>query len=293
MLQSKRMIMMNKGIFAIVVSVFLGLVAVFGLLGSWYTVDQGDRGVILRNGAITGTAEPGLGFKMPFIDRVADITVRSQVHIYSDVLSYSRDQQTASLQISVNYRIPVDAVRTVYRSYGGVDNLRARLLDRQVLEESKNVFGRFNAVTAIQERERLSAEIQIAIQSAVVGPIIVESVQIENIDFSDAYEESIEQRMLAEVEVDRIRQNADRERIQAEIRVIQAQAEADSRVAQAKAEAEAVTLAGEAEASAIRARGDALRDNPNLIGLVQAERWDGTLPTTMVPGSTVPFLTLN
>ena len=27
-----------------------------------------------------------------------------------------------------------------------------------------------------------------------------------------------------------------------------------------------------------------------LIGLIQAERWNGQLPTTMVPGSAVPFV---
>ena len=96
--------------------------------------------------------------------------------------------------------------------------------------------------------------------------------------------------MLAEVEVQRVQQNAERERVQAEIAVIQAQAQAEARVAQATAEAQAITLTGEAEANAIRARGDALRENPSLIDLVQAERWNGQLPTTMVPGGTVPFM---
>jgi len=109
--------------------------------------------------------------------------------------------------------------------------------------------------------------------------MIVESVQVENIDFSDAYEKSIEQRMLAEVEVQKVQQNAEREKVQAEIAVIQAKAQAD-----------AVKLQGEAEAYAINARGKALRDNPALIELVQAEKWDGKLPTTMVPGQTVPFI---
>ena len=194
--------------------------------------------------------------------------------------------------MSVNYRFPADQVETIYREYGGESGVLARLLDRQVLEEVKNVFGKFNAATAIQERERLAAEVQMAIQKAVIGPIIVESVQIENIDFSDAYENSIEARMLAEVEVQKVRQNAEREKVQAEIKVIQAQAEADARVAQATAEAEAITLTGDAEASAIRARGDALRDNPALIDLVQAERWNGALPTTMIPGQTVPFMNM-
>lgn len=270
-----------------VVAFLLGSTIVFG---SWYTVDQGERGVILRNGAIVGVAEPGLGFKTPVIESVVDIDVRTQAKLYENVLAYSRDQQTAGITVSVNYRIPADQVAVVYENFGSVDALSARLLDRQVLEEVKAIFGQFNAVTAIQDRARLNAEVQMAIQTAVIGPIIIESVQIENIDFSDAYEQSIEQRMLAEVEVQRVAQNAEREKVQAEIKVIQAQADADARVAQATAEAEAIRLRGEAEAASIEARGKALRDNPALIDLIQAERWNGSLPTTMVPNGAVPFV---
>jgi regulator of protease activity HflC (stomatin/prohibitin superfamily) len=279
-------------VFGIGTAVVAGLVGITIIGGSWYTVDQGERGVMLRNGAITGVSEPGLGFKLPIVDRVVDIDVRSRAELYENVLAYSRDQQTAGLTISVNYRVPADQVVSVYENFGGVEQLRSRVLDRQVMDETKNVFGRFNAATAIQDRSRLVAEVQDAIQTAVSGPIIIESVQIENIDFSDAYENSIEQRMLAEVEVQRIQQNAEREKVQAEIAVIQAEAAAAARIEQATAEAEAIRLTGEAEASAIRARGEALRDNPALIELVQAERWNGTLPTTMVPNSTVPFLNM-
>jgi regulator of protease activity HflC (stomatin/prohibitin superfamily) len=271
-------------------AVFVGIVALTILGGSWYTVDEGYRGVALRNGAVIGTSEPGLGFKMPVIDSVVDISVQSQAQLYENILAYSRDQQTAGLSLSVNYRLPADQVEVIYREYGGEAGVVSRLLDRQVLEEVKNVFGKFNASTAIQERERLAAEVQMAIQKAVVGPIIVESVQIENIDFSDAYEQSIEARMLAEVEVQKVRQNAEREKVTAEITVIQAQAEADAQLARATAEAEATRIRGEAEADAIEAKGAALRDNPSLIDLVQAERWNGALPTTMVPGSAVPFM---
>lgn len=286
-MQRKKMMKAGLGIGGAVVA---GLVALTVIGGSWYTVDQGERGVILRNGAITGTADPGLGFKMPIVDTVVDIDIRTRANLYENVMAYSRDQQTAGLNVSVNYRVPADQVLNVYENYGSVENLRSRVLDRKVFDQTKNVFGQFNAVTAIQERARLVAEVQMAIQNAVQGPIIIESVQIENIDFSDAYENSIEQRMLAEVEVQKIQQNAEREKVQAEIKVIQAQADADARVAQATAEAKAITLTGNAEAEAINARGRALRDNPTLIELVSAERWNGVLPTTMVPGSAVPFV---
>lgn len=279
-------------VIAIVIGIVIGFFSLSVVFGSWYTVDQGERGVILRNGAVTGIAEPGLGFKIPLVDSVVDIDVRSRAVLYENVMAYSRDQQTAGMTISVNYRVPVDKVMDVYSNYGSVDSLVGRLLERQVFDETKNVFGRFNAVTAIQERSRLVAEVQNAIQEAVRGPIIIESVQIENIDFSDAYEKSIEDRMLAEVEVQKLRQNAEREKVQAEILVTQANAKADAIRAEAQANAEATKLAGEAEAEAIRAKGNALRDNPELVTLIQAERWNGQLPSTMIPNSTVPFMNM-
>lgn len=261
-------------------AVVAGLIVLAVVGGSFYTVDQGERGVILRNGAVVGTAEPGLGFKLPIVDSVREITVQTQARVYEKVMVYSRDQQNANLQVSVNYRLVSDQVEKIYSEFGGQEGIVTRLLDRQVPEEVKNVFGRFNAVTAIQERARLGMEIQEAIQKASSNSMmIVESVQVENIDFSDAYEKSIEQRMLAEVEVQKVQQNAEREKVQAEILVIQAKAEADAK-----------KLQGDAEAHAINARGRALRDNPALIELVQAEKWNGVLPTTMVPGSAVPFI---
>jgi regulator of protease activity HflC (stomatin/prohibitin superfamily) len=272
---------MSEGrIFGIIGAVLVGIVALVILGGSFYTVDQGERGVILRNGAVVGTADPGLGFKLPIIDSVKEINVQTQARLYEKVMVYSRDQQNADLYVSVNYRIASDKVEDIYSEFGGREGIVNRLLDRQVPEEVKNIFGKFNAVTAIQERERLSREVQEAVQKAISSPLlIVESVQIENIDFSDAYEQSIEQRMLAEVEVQKVQQNAQREKVQAEILVIQAKAEADAK-----------KLQGDAEAHSINARGRALAQNPALVELIQAEKWDGKLPTTMVPGQTVPFI---
>lgn len=274
---------------ALVISALAFLLFVVGLK-SFYTIDEGERGVILRTGAVVGTAEPGLGFKIPFLDRVVKISVQSRAQIYDEVLAYSRDQQAAVIKLSVNYRLPAGEVERIYADYGSEQGLVERLIDRRVFEQAKNVFGQFNAVTAIQERVRLNAETETAIRDSVKGPVMIDSVQIENIDFSDAYEQSIENRMLAEVEVQKLRQNAEREKVQAEITVTQANAQADAVRAQAEAQAAATRLAGDAEADAIRAKGAALRDNPSLIELTAAERWDGQLPTTMIPGAAVPFI---
>jgi uncharacterized membrane protein YqiK len=88
------------------------------------------------------------------------------------------------------------------------------------------------------------------------------------------------------------KQKLEREKVLAQVAVTQAQAAADSQLATAKANAEAVRLQGDAEASAIKAKSDALAQSPNLVELTKAERWDGKLPTSFIPGSATPFLNI-
>jgi regulator of protease activity HflC (stomatin/prohibitin superfamily) len=246
------------------------LVVLVVLSSSWYTVDQGERGVVLRNGAVIGEAEPGLGFKIPVFETVEHISIQSQNSRYSDVKTYSRDQQPATLRVSVNYHV-TDA-RAVYTDYKSIQNMVDRLVTPQIYTWAENVFGQFNAVSAVQDRAQLNNELAIALRKVIHGPLAVESVQIENIDFSGKYEEAVEARM------------------EATVRQQQAEAEAAATRTRADANAYSVKAQGEAEAAAIRARGDALRDNPGLPGLVTAEKWDGHLPATMVPGNAVPFI---
>lgn len=286
--------MTEKGILQYAVGAIAVLMLVLVASMGFYTVDQGERGVILRNGAVIGTAEPGLGFKVPFIDSVKMVNVQANAKTYDNVAAYSKDQQTAIMNVSVNYTFPVDSVVEIYSEYGGGDGVVSRVLDLQVSKALEEVFGRFNAVTAIQDRVRLGAEFQTAIQNAVNGPITVTSVQIGNIDFSDAYEKSIEDRMKAEVEVKTAEQKALTAQVDAErdakVKITAANAEATAKIAAAEADAKAVTLRGEAEAAAIRAKSAALSSNPALIDLTKAERWNGVLPTTVLPNDVVPFI---
>lgn len=258
--------------------------------GSFYTVDETERGVLLRNGALVSTVDPGLSFKMPFIESVKFITVQTQSTVYNRLQAYSKDQQTATLNVSVSWRVTPDNVASVYTQYRDLEGLVARLISRHVPTQVENVFGTYTAVRVVQNRAEFVADLTKAIKTAVDGPLVVESVQVENIDFSDAYERSIEERMKAEVEVKTREQQLATEQVQAQILVTRAQADADSRVANAKAEAEAIRLKGDAEADAIKARAQALASNQNLVELTKAERWDGKLPQTMLPNSTIPFI---
>ncbi len=282
----------NRFISVGVIGAIAGLLLLSVVFGSWYTVDQGERGVKLRYGAIVGIAEPGLNFKVPFVDTVQQVSVQNQTILYDRLESYSKDQQPATLRISVSYRVPEARVEELYSQYGTIEKMVDRLISRKVPDEVKNVFGRYTAISAIQDRTKLGIDINETLKKSVDGPVTIDSVQVEDVTFSDAYEQSIEKRMMAEVEIQTKRQNLETERINAEITVTQAKAQADSNLAKAQAEAEAIRVRGVAEGDAIKSRGEALKQNAQLIALTQAEKWNGVLPTTMVPGGAVPFLNL-
>src|SRR5689334_1764860 len=283
---------MNNGIIAAIVAAALVVAAI--VLGSWYTIDQTERGVLLRTGAVIGTAQPGLGFKVPFIDTVEKVSVKTITYTWDKMNSYSFDQQPADLKISVTLRASPDKVADLYAKFGRLETAVNQVVSPVVNQQVKVVFGRYTAVKAIQERGPLNSAIKDAITATLKDDpmIIIESVQLENIEFSQNYLHSIEQRMLAEVEVQKLQQNAEREKVQAQITVTQANAKANAVRAEAQAQADALKLRGDAEASAIRARAEALGQNPGLVSLVQAERWDGKLPATMVPGSALPMLSV-
>jgi len=293
---------MNKGIIGTAIAVII--VAIIAA-GSWYTVDQSERGVLLRNGAVVGTAQPGLGFKIPLMDTVEKVSVKTTTFTWDKMNAYSYDQQPADLKISVTLHAAPEKVADLYAKFGALQTAVNQVVSPVVNQQVKVVFGRGTAAKAIQERGPLNSAIKDAITSTLKDDpmIIIESVQLENIEFSQNYLHSIEQRMLAEVEVQKLQQNAEREKVQAQITVTQATAKANAVRAEAQANAEAtrlngearasnIKITGEAEAAAIEARGKALGNNPNLVTLVQAERWNGVLPTTMVPGSSVPFVSV-
>lgn len=71
---------------------------------------------------------------------------------------------------------------------------------------------------------------------------------------------------------------------QRENEVAQAMAEADKAREEARGVADAQLLKAEAEAKSIAIRGEALRNNPNLVELTIAEKWDGKLPEQYLGG---------
>ena len=264
------------------------VVVLFILFTSAYTIDEGERGVILRLGKIVGEAGPGLHFKVPIINSVEKISVQIQKEAFDKtemgdtrLQTYSRDQQPATIAMAINYH--VTDVSAVYAQYGSLANMKQRVIISRAFDQLKTVFGQFDAADAIQKRTVLNAEVFEAIRKSVAGPVVIDSVQIEDITFSQQYESAVELRMQAIVKQQQA--EADKQK-----RIIDADASAYEVKAASDAKAHQIEVQGKAEAGAIQARGDALRNNPALPTLVASEKWNGVLPTTMMPGNTVPFI---
>lgn len=264
--------------------------------GSWYTISEQERGIILRNGAYARTVEPGLGFKIPIIDSLVTYDLKEITAKWpaGSMQTYSKDLQVGDVQAAVTYYIKPDQVEAIYRRYGTVENIFLRIIQPRTEAIFKNVFGTFTAYSAVQDRPILNQKFQEAIQAALKDePFVIKTAQITDVSFSKAFDQSIDDRMKAEVEVARLKQNWEREKVQADIVRTQASAKADAVRFEAQAAADSTKLRGEADAFAIAVKAKALADSPNLIALTQAERWNGKLPDTMVPGSALPMLSLN
>lgn len=265
-------------------------VFVFGLVfGCFYTVESGERGVLLRFGEVVSIEDPGLHFKLPYVESVKILSLRSQ-NIGIDTSIYSADTQAADVHLSVNFQLNPAEVKKIYVTYG--QDYEQRIIIPQVQSQCKDAFGTFTAVNIVRSRDAVAHKIfdNLAGHLKTQG-IDVTSVQIENIDFSDEYEKSVEERMKAEVEVAKLQQSLEQQKIRADMARAEAQGLADSRLMSARAEAESTKLRGEAEAAVIDAKAKAMNQaGASYIGLIRAEKWNGILPTTMLPSQSIPII---
>ncbi len=81
------------------------LIAFVSVFSASYTVDEGDRAIILRGGKAIGVEGPGLHFKVPFYDAVKEISARTFTYQTREVNVYTADSQPAKVNISVSYSV--------------------------------------------------------------------------------------------------------------------------------------------------------------------------------------------
>ena len=267
------------------------LVTLVGIFGSFYTVDEGHVGVVKRFSEAQYQQGPGLHFKVPIIDAVEHIEVRTRKNV-EDMTSSTAEQMPITVKVSVNWTVEKEAAIDLFRKYGGLTQFEARILDPRFRSATKDVLPQFTAEQLIQDRSTAIMGIEAQfIQEMEDFPVSIDNIQIENITLPPKYITSIEtkqtEKNLAAAEEHKL----ERQRLEALRDVNTADARAQGIIKVAAAEADAIRIKGIAEADAIRAKTKALGNNPLIIKLTEAQNWDGKLPATMLAGSgTMPIL---
>ena len=261
-----------------------------GSFSSVYTVNEGHIGIVKRFSEAKEQVNPGLHFKVPFIDSVEEIEVRTRKN-EEKMASSTKEQMPVTITGSVNWTVDKSAALELYRQYGGLLQFENRILGPRFRSATKDVIPHYNAERLIQDRAGAIQAIEANfIEEMKDFPVTVDNIQIENIKLPAKYLTSIETKQTEKNLADAEKHKLARQNLEAQRDVNTAKARADGIKLVAIAEAESIGIKGLAEAEAITAKAKALGNNPLIVKLTEAQNWDGKLPTTMLGSSNMPIL---
>lgn len=270
----------------------LAIIAVvgLGLFSSIYTVNEGHIGIVKRFSEAKEQVNPGLHFKLPLIDSVEEIEVRTRKN-EEKMASSTKEQMPVSLIVSVNWTVDKSAALDLFKQYGGLTQFENRILDPRFRSATKDVIPQYDAEQLIQDRASAIRAIEInLIEEMSSFPVTVDNIQIENIVLPAKYLTSIETKQTEKNLAAAEKHKLARQQLEAQRAVNTSKARADGIELVAIAEARAIKLKGLAEAEAITAKAKALGNNPLIVKLTEAQNWDGKLPTTILGSGNTPIL---
>lgn len=244
-------------------------------------VNTGYTGILVTFGKVhDGTIDAGLHFKAPW-DKLVTMDNREQ-RLPFEMAAFSSDIQEVSVKGSVNISLNKEQAMSLYRDVG-VDYVKVLVLPR-VMEDVKSVISRYSAEKLIENRDNLSRVACELLQEDLESyGLLVISVSIEDIDFSDAFTNAVEAKQVATQDYQRATTLQQQQTMEAQEaakrREIQANSEASISRINADAAAYARITAAEAEANANKAIAESL--TIDLLQWTYANRWDGKLPGVM------------
>ena len=280
----------KKGLIGIV---FVALVLLIILIKSMYTVDEGHVGIIKRFGEATEQVNPGLHTKIPFVDTVEMLEIRTRKNV-EKLRAATHEQMPLTAEVSINWTVNREEAFDLFKSYGGLTQFESRILDPKLRSATKDALARYKAEELIQNRSQVIARIEeLLLDEMKAYPVKLDSAQIEDLVLPQKYIQSIEtkqtEKNLAAAEKHRL----ERQKLEAQREVNTAMAQRDAAKAkadgqayaikiEAQAEAEAIRLKGLAEAEAMQKKAEAISNNATLVEYIRAQQWNGQMPTTVM-----------
>lgn len=251
----------------------VGLFALIVILGSFYIIDAGERGVVLKFGEVKSVQGEGLHWKIPLIESVKKFSVRTD-KIEREASSASRDLQIVTTQIALNYQLDPNAIDRIYREFETKNIIEAKLIDPAIQDAVKASTAKFNAEELVTKRAEVKESIESDLKQRLQSSgIIVSNMNIVNFQFSAEFDQSIEAKVTAE-------QNA----LRAENDLKRIEFESQQRIVQAEGEAEAIRI----QAEAVNSQGGA-----DYVELQRIQKWDGQACTSYCGLETSTGLLIN
>lgn len=253
-----------------------GIVVLFVVIGlllalnPFTTVKPGEGAVVVGLNGISRTLGQGTHMKQPFFEDVIKYDLQVQKD-ETTAAAASADLQTVNAVIAVNYQLDPSTLADTYARIGNSDVIKSKVIDPAVQEIVKAATARYKADELITKRAEVTDSIQTALAERLRPyNLIVQNVSVTQFDFSESFNAAIERKVTAEQEA----------------------LAAKNKLEQVKYESEQTIVAAQGVAEAQRIKAQALQSQGGeaLVRLTLAEKWDGVLPTTMVPGSAVPFI---
>ena len=274
---------------ALAIAVFLALIV---LPNCFATVPVGSTGIMLTMGKVEDTALPeGMHFKIPFVQRIVSMDNRVK-KLELSTEAFSKDIQTVSATLAVNYRLQTEKTFEIYKTTGTAyeDNL----IVPATHEVLKSVCAQYTAEELISKRAESSDKMRDELDAKLsqIG-ISITDFNIIDFDFSDEFISAVAEQLKkkAATENETAIAQAEREKqvsikqseAEAERVRIAAEAQAQSTLIAAQAEADAVKLAADAEAYRLEQIGKQLTDKTILNTL--EDNWNGELPGVIGAGA--------
>lgn len=237
----------------IVAAVIVLLIVVIIGCGSFTTVRAGHTGVVVTFGKVSSSVlGEGLHLKIPFIQQVVQIDNRVQ-KAEVDCSSASKDLQTVTSTIALNYKVRNSSSADIYQNVG--PDFESIIVSPAIQECVKAVTAKYTAEQLITERQSIGDQMKDLLGEKINSyGIDIEIFNIITFEFTDEYNAAIEAKQTAQ-------QNA----LKAEQDLQRIKVEAEQTVAKAQAEAEAYRLKSE-------------QITPQMIAMEYIDKWDGKLP---------------
>jgi regulator of protease activity HflC (stomatin/prohibitin superfamily) len=259
-----------KNVTKTVISLIIIIAVVLLGFRSFTIVEAGHRGIVLQLGAVQPQVlEEGLHFKIPFIQKVVPIEIRVQ-KAESSQISASRDLQTVTTTLAVNYHLDGMTVNSLYQKVGM--EYKARVVDPAISEALKAITAQYTAEDLIAKRSEVSSKVKEALAAKLsLYNMVLDEINITEFKFSEEFDRAIEQKQIAEQQALKSKLDLERIKIEKEQEITRAQAQAEAlRLQKQEVTPELIKLR-EIEAQ-----------------LKAVEKWDGKLPG--VTGGATPFI---